>query len=61
MLLEVKILFDNIKNFRHLLSEGIADNSIRTIQASVMLDNGTTDASLQNGEITTTTWTELTN
>lgn len=44
-----------------ITSKGIMKASARTIQVSVVLDSGTTSASLQNGEITSTTWTELTN
>lgn len=44
-----------------ITSVGSAGASVRTLQVSVILDNGTTDTSLQNGEITATTWTELTN
>lgn len=44
-----------------ITSKGIKGDSIRRVQVSVLLDNGTTDASLQNGEITSTTWMELTN
>jgi len=44
-----------------IVSKGIMKTSTRRMQVSVVLDNGTTDASIQNGEITGTTWTELTN
>ena len=42
-------------------SQGVVGASTRTVQVTVLLDNGTTDASLQNGEITSVVWTELTN
>jgi len=44
-----------------ITSKGIMGSSSRTLQINVILDSGTTTASLQNGEITSTTWTELTN
>ncbi|MCX6755013.1 MAG: hypothetical protein NT068_00530 [Candidatus Nomurabacteria bacterium] len=44
-----------------ITSKGIMKSSNRSVQVSVVLDSGTTDASLQNGEITSSTWTELTN
>lgn len=43
-----------------ITSRGIMRASIRTIQASVILDGGTTDVSMQNGEITSSSWSELT-
>jgi hypothetical protein len=43
-----------------ITSKGIMKASTRVMQVKVTLDNGTTDASLQNGEITSTTWAELT-
>lgn len=42
-------------------SKGIMKSSSRTLQVSVVLDSGTTTTSLQNGEITSAVWTELTN
>lgn len=44
-----------------ITSKGKMQSSNRTIQVSVLLDGGTTTASNQNGEITSTVWTELTN
>ena len=44
-----------------ITSKGIMQAAMRRIQVNVTLDSGTTTASLQNGEITSTTWTELTN
>ena len=41
--------------------KGIKGTSTRTIQVSVIMDNGTAIASFQNGEITSTAWSELTN
>ncbi len=43
-----------------IISKGIMKTSTRKMQVSVILDNGTTDSNLQNGEITGITWTELT-
>lgn len=43
-----------------ITSKGIMKASARIMIVSVTLDSGTTDASLQNGEITSTAWTELT-
>ena len=42
-----------------ITSKGIMRASIRTMQVSVILDDGTTDVSLQNGEITSSSWAEL--
>lgn len=44
-----------------IISKGIMRSSLRRMQVSVILDSGTTTASLQKGEITSTVWTELTN
>jgi Tfp pilus assembly protein PilX len=44
-----------------ITSKGIMKSSTRRIQVSVILDSGTSTNSLQNGEITSSTWTELTN
>lgn len=44
-----------------IISKGIMKTSTRRMQVSVVLDNGTTDPTIQNGEITGVTWTELTN
>ena len=44
-----------------ITSKGIMKASTRKIQVSVVLDSGTTEAANQSGEITSTTWTELTN
>ena len=44
-----------------IISKGIMKTSTRTMQVSVILDNGTIDPNLQYGEITSTIWTELTN
>lgn len=43
-----------------ITSKGIMKVSTRVMEVRVTLDSGTTDASFQNGEITTTAWTELT-
>lgn len=44
-----------------ITSRGIMKSSIRKMEVRVELDGGTTDVALQNGQITSTTWTELTN
>jgi|SRR3989338_3270925 len=44
-----------------IISKGIKGASTRTMQVNVLLDGGTTDASLQHGQITSTAWTEVTN
>ncbi len=44
-----------------ITSKGIMKASTRRLQANVVLDGGTTVASDQYGEITSVTWTELTN
>ncbi len=44
-----------------ITAKGIMKSSTRTLQVSVILDAGTTDATLQYGAVTSTTWTELTN
>lgn len=44
-----------------ITSKGIMKASTRRVQVDVLLDSGTTTAALQNGEITSSTWTELTN
>ena len=44
-----------------IISKGIRKLSNRSVQVSVVLDGGTTTTSLQNGEITSTIWTELIN
>lgn len=44
-----------------ITSKGVMNSSVRVIEVEVTLDNGTTDTSLQNGEITNTVWQELTN
>ena len=44
-----------------ITSRGIMKSSIRKMQVSVILDNGTTDPTLQFGQITGATWTEITN
>ncbi len=41
--------------------KGIMKSSTRTLQVSVVLDAGTTDATLQYGTVTSAIWTELTN
>jgi Tfp pilus assembly protein PilX len=43
-----------------ITSKGIMKNSTRVMQVSVTLDGGTIDTTLQNGEITSAVWTELT-
>ena len=43
-----------------IISKGIMKTSTRRMQVSVILDGGTSTASLQNGEITSAVWTELT-
>lgn len=42
-----------------ITSKGVMRASIRTMQVSVILDSGTEDTSLQNGEITSSSWVEL--
>ena len=44
-----------------ITSKGIMKVATRTMQVTVVLDNGTSLAANQNGEITSTTWTEVTN
>jgi len=44
-----------------ITSKGIMGASMRQIQVVVKLDDGTTVASSQNGEITSTVWSELKN
>jgi Tfp pilus assembly protein PilX len=44
-----------------ITSKGIMKSSIRTVQVTVTLDNGTSNPVIQNGQITSTVWTELTN
>lgn len=44
-----------------ITSTGIMKSSIRKMEVRVILDGGTSDVSLQKGEITSTKWTELTN
>lgn len=44
-----------------ITSTGIMKSSIRKMQVSVILDGGTSDSALQKGEITSTSWVELTN
>lgn len=44
-----------------ITSKGIMKVATRTMQVTVVLDNGTSVAANQNGEITSTTWTEVTN
>ncbi len=44
-----------------ITSKGVMKSSIRRMQVSVVLDAGTSVSADQNGEITSTTWTELTN
>lgn len=44
-----------------IVSKGIMGASIRRMQVSVLLDGGTTTPALQNGQITSVKWTELTN
>ena len=43
-----------------IVSRGIMKLSSRKVEVRVVLDGGTTDASLQNGEITSAVWTEIT-
>ena len=43
-----------------IVSKGIKGASIRKMQVTVILDGGTSTASLQNGQITSTAWIELT-
>lgn len=40
-------------------SKGVMRASIRIMQVSIILDNGTEDVSMQNGEITSSNWMEL--
>ena len=44
-----------------IVSKGIMKSSTRKMQVSVILDNGTTDPDLQYGQVTSATWTEITN
>ena len=44
-----------------ITSKGISKTSSRTMQVSVILDDGTTDDSLKVGKITSSTWKELVN
>ena len=44
-----------------ITSKGIMKSSSRTVQVNVTLDNGTTTPSLQYGEVTANTWTEVVN
>ncbi len=44
-----------------ITSKGIMKSSTRTLQVSVVLDAGVTDATLQHGAITSSVWIELTN
>ncbi|MEI7765146.1 MAG: hypothetical protein WCI93_01005 [bacterium] len=44
-----------------ITSKGKVKSIVRKMQVTVTLDGGTTDPALQNGLITSTTWTELTN
>ncbi len=44
-----------------ITSKGIMKSSTRTLEVSVIFDAGTESSTLQYGEITTATWTELTN
>lgn len=47
-------------NPKIIISKGIMNSSVRTMQVSVILDNGTNDPTLQYGLITSVTWKELT-
>jgi Tfp pilus assembly protein PilX len=51
----------DIANPKVIISKGIVNASHRTIEVSVVLDNGTNDTTLQYGLITSTTWRESTN
>ena len=44
-----------------IISKGISKTSARTMQVSVTLDEGTNDASLKVGKITSSTWSEIIN
>ena len=44
-----------------ITSKGVMKSSSRIIQVSVTLDGGTTSSSLQYGEVTSATWTEVVN
>lgn len=44
-----------------ITSKGIMKSSIRTLNVSVILDNGTSVPGNQHGTITSTTWSEVTN
>jgi len=48
-------------NPKVIISKGIVNSNIRTIEVSVVLDDGTDNSILQYGLITSTTWRELTN
>lgn len=43
-----------------IISKGVMRSSVRKVEVRVFLDGGTTNPSLQNGEITNTSWIELT-
>jgi Tfp pilus assembly protein PilX len=43
-----------------ITSKGVMRASVRLIQVSVTLDGGSADSSIQNGEITSSVWSELT-
>ena len=51
----------DVANPKVITSKGTVGVNSRTLQVSVVLDNGTNDTTLQYGLITSTTWTELTN
>lgn len=44
-----------------ITSKGIMKSNTRKMQVSVLLDNGTTTPELQKGEITSSSWLEITN
>ena len=44
-----------------ITSKGLMGSSMRKVQASVLLDGGTTTSVNQNGQITSVVWSELTN
>lgn len=51
----------DIVNPKVITSKGISGTNSRTLQVSVVLDNGTNDPALQYGQITSTIWSELIN
>jgi hypothetical protein len=48
-------------DLKTIVSTGVMKSSTRKMQVTVLLDGGTSNVSLQKGEITSASWTELTN